>query len=402
MNNPVYITGVNKKHPAFILAVDADFFDNVRVARNGQVDVPAFGDPINHYPHGLFLELVQSSLVIREREYLDNGETTHPSRRTACGTKFKKGNPRYKQVLPYLVARQLKADGTYVYFPYRRTKGVGESRLAGNGSLGYGGHVDAADILFTGNSILELKSTIIGSLLREADEEFTVFDAEGNKVPVQESWFTFGDLYILDNSNEVGELHLGLIMHLDIPIFHTLIATEDELAKLPAMTAEQMLASSDFNPENWTSIYLNYITQAAHLLSIDHGGEKVGEVDSTYLASEISALEAGNSDRTHISVQVPPGEDPLPYVEEVVRNHFNGNSLALPVTTEEVRPRQGSDVVNRFISETIEAKIGNMTIPLEVTPQEEEHFRAMATGNGKDDVIPAGNTYEKVDGGING
>lgn len=318
MNQPVYTTNPNKKHPAFILSIDADFFENQRVMRDGCEDVSAFADPINYYPHELFLEQAQSHLVIREREYLDNAVTFHESRRKADG-KFKTGNPRYKQLLPYLVARQRQADDTMLYFPYRRTKQVGESRLAGNGSVGYGGHIDLVDVVMetkpikpmisfsdhreeqkeievAPNSVIDLRATILGSLLREANEEFTVRDRYGSKVFIEPEWFSFGDLFILDNSNDVGELHLGMIMHLDIPATHTLEASEDELAKLPPMTADQMLTDPAFNAENWTRIYLEHITHPL-TLAINHGGEKVGEIDSHFLADNLAALEAGDSDR---------------------------------------------------------------------------------------------------------
>lgn len=307
MNHPVYTTSEPKKHPAFILAVDADYFTNQLIIRDGGAadgPVSAFAEPINMFPHEVFLSTVQSDLVIREREYLDNGVTVHESRRGA-DNKFKKGNPRYKQILPYLVARQEQEDGSMLFFPYRRTEKVGESRLAKAGSVGYGGHVDLEDVVCR-NSVINLLQTIIFSLLREANEEFTVLDQYGIKVAVEADWFSFGDLFILDNTTPVNELHLGLIMHLDIPKGFTLIATEDELAKLPPMTAEQMLTDPAFKPESWTEIYLNfYVNNGWYFkrsVGIDHGGEQVGQVSPTFLNNtNLQALEAGVSDNGAIA-----------------------------------------------------------------------------------------------------
>lgn len=327
MNQPVYITTEQKKHPAFILAVDADYFDNQLVWRDGSA-TSAFGRPINMFPHELFLQTVQSDLVIREREYLDNGVTTHESRRGEDG-KFKKGNPRYKQVLPYLIARQKQADGTMLFFPYRRTSGVGESRLAGNGSVGYGGHVDLVDIIFQ-NSIIDLLKTILQSLGREADEEFTVYDADGNKVAIDMSWFSFADLFILDDSNPVGELHLGLVMYLDIPTGYVLKATEDELTHVEPATAEALLADESFKPENWTRIYLDHFVQMAAFsakYSIDHGGEKVGEIEPHFIAADLQALETGGADRNGGDGFAEPMADSMPY------SHYGPLDLAgLPLT----------------------------------------------------------------------
>lgn len=297
--NQAFYTQPNKKHPAFILAIDANYFQLTQVLSSERGLVRAFGDPINHYPHELFLQEVQSHLVIREREYLD--EST-PLDAVADGGEIPKGNPNYQQILPYMIARQIQPDGSYLYFPYRRTKGVGESRLAGNGSVGYGGHVDLEDVMST-NSVIDLESTIILSMLREASEEFTIFDQDGDELILDDSSIIkFSDLFIQDKSNEVGELHVGVVMLLDVPAGFTLEAnSEDHLKKLPAMTAEQMLADPEFKPENWTRIYLEYITHPATAattgrLGIDHGGEQVGEVGEEILDGALRASSTTPAD----------------------------------------------------------------------------------------------------------
>jgi len=250
----------SKKHHAFIVGIDAKYFDNQLLTTAEGKSVSAFADPINPFPYELFLDTVQSYIVIREREYLDESTTTDPARLDANGEK-KKGDPSVKQLLPYLIVRQLQADGAYLYFPYRRTKQVGESRLAGNGSVGYGGHVDLADVVQT-KSAINLHETIVFSLVRESNEEFTIWraDGEGKGIGyVEPKDFSFPGLFIVDNSNAVGELHLGLIVTLDIPMGWNIKTVEDELATLPPMTLEQMLTGPEFKPENWTRIYLEYI-----------------------------------------------------------------------------------------------------------------------------------------------
>jgi predicted NUDIX family phosphoesterase len=267
----------------FILAVDAAYYRNELCHVDGKIE-GLFSRPINRVPHDMFCATAQSYLTIREREYLDEStsyivgtnkgvEVISDFIKNAKGEK-KKGDPRYKQLLPYLIARQLQVDGTYLYFPYRRTKKVGESRLADNGSLGYGGHIDLEDIVST-KSVIDLKATILKSALREAIEEFTLnSETFGNHrvtAGVYAEAITFSDLFIVDDSNDVGELHLGIIMYFDVPAGWTLEASEDELAKLPPMTAEQMLTDPAFNGENWTMIYLNHIAEPT--FEVGEGGD---------------------------------------------------------------------------------------------------------------------------------
>jgi predicted NUDIX family phosphoesterase len=268
-----YVTQATKRLPQFILAVDSAYYLSQR---------PNFVNSINEFPADSFCSNAQSYLTIREREYLDESRSFDPATPfSASYTKNskgadKKGDPRYKQLLPYLVARQLQEDGTYLYFPYRRTKKVGESRLAGNGSLGYGGHIDLEDIVST-KSIIDLRATILKSAEREAVEEFTlshtVFGEEKVTLGLYRDAISFANLFIVDNSNDVGELHLGIVMYFDVPQGWTLQASEDELAALPPMTAEQMLYNPAFNGESWTMIYLNHIAGGADVEADDSGCE---------------------------------------------------------------------------------------------------------------------------------
>jgi predicted NUDIX family phosphoesterase len=352
---------LNKGKPQFILAVDAAYYRTERVVTSGKTE-DAFGRPINHFPHDLFLAGAQSYLTIREREYLDESTSYTIESVTDARTEVKmiknakgenkKGDPRYKQLLPYMIARQLQDDGTYLYFPYRRTQKVGESRLAGNGSLGYGGHIDLEDVVST-KSVIDLQETILKSALREAMEEFTLLDRGGFKItdPVHyQLCIGFGDLFIVDDSNDVGELHLGIVMHFDVPQGWHLEASEDELAKLPPMTAEQMLDSADFNPENWTRFYLDHVAKPK-ILSIDHGGVKVGEAD---VETVVQALNIGEL--------VPP---PSAEHQAALETSLDALSAQAPVSEEAAL---GSAIdVNTLIGKGDTIPAGVSTIPADWT-----------------------------------
>lgn len=294
-------TSNEKKHPQTILAIDSRYFTLATTLDQAEGIVQGFPSAVSQYPTDKFLTDVQSYLVLREREYLDNSETILNNL---------KGDAAYKQVLPYIIARQVQPDGSYLYFPYRRLKGVGESRLAGLGSLGYGGHVDLQDVVFGDKtSIIDIKSTIILSFLRELGEEFKITDTEGNVIAVDDHDLTkFSDIFIVDNVNDPCRLHCGMILFLDIPVGFTVETLEPEqLAQLPAMTLEQM-AASDIPWENWTKLFMNYVL---------HGetGTPRGDYDHMAHMRHTTSLNLGD-----VSVEV--GAD-------VVQEVLNGGPTAV-------------------------------------------------------------------------
>jgi len=223
-----------KKHPQFILAIDNTFF----TCRD------AFSETFAHYDLERFFEEVQSYIVVRERENLEK-------------------NPMYRQVLPYIVVSQVGDDGVTRYSSYRRTSGVGESRLAGNVSIGYGGHIDMMDIYINDKSVIELRDTIFQSVLRELGEEIHL-SVDGVKLMEDEvqqvfrgSGLTMGTKnFILDNSNEVGTVHVGVVFFLQIDNRFTIESGEDELVNMPLLTAKE-LHESEHHKENWTQFILN-------------------------------------------------------------------------------------------------------------------------------------------------
>lgn len=100
-------------------------------------------------------------------------------------------NPAYKQIIPYLVF-------TYAgnYFVMERKQTASEQRLAGKLSLGIGGHMRKEDI--EGKTIFDWAQ-------REFEEEVSY---EGN--------LTIRTLGIVnDDTNEVSEVHLGLVLLLE-------------------------------------------------------------------------------------------------------------------------------------------------------------------------------------------
>jgi predicted NUDIX family phosphoesterase len=284
---PVYVTGEKKKHPQHVLAIDNAFFNKHTVDTTAPSGLRnPFANQLNRFNYDAFIEQVQSYLVLREREYLDESKDLLGERPKNPDGSQKKGSPYYRQVLPYIVARQLQPDGSYIYYRYRRTKTTGESRIALKGSIGYGGHVDLEDIV-SKKSVINLLETLILATLREMNEEFYLVDGYGVKLLIEDHDLVKpSNLFIVDDTTSVEELHVAIVMYLDVPFGYKLVPNEDDqLKELPPATLAEMLADTSFDPEVWTGLLLDYfqaeqtdVLENRVTVGIDHGGETVAEV----------------------------------------------------------------------------------------------------------------------------
>ncbi|MFI5226009.1 MAG: hypothetical protein ACHQ3P_04985 [Candidatus Limnocylindrales bacterium] len=93
-------------------------------------------------------------------------------------------DPRFKQVIPYLILR----DGPR-WFLMRRTRAGGDARLHDRWSIGVGGHVNPGD------------RDVLGGLRREWAEELEA-DFVPDFVPVG---------LLDDDATDVGSVHLGIV-----------------------------------------------------------------------------------------------------------------------------------------------------------------------------------------------
>ncbi len=161
-------------------------------------------------------------------------------------------NEAFGQALPYIV---LYNDGGV--FTYQRTAKVGEKRLAGNYSIGIGGHIDAGDVKFKDHSIIDTVRTLADASRRELDEEL-VFSTESED-------FSFSELppevriamapqflgVINDTTNEVGRVHYGMLMAMRVPNMYSVRCREEELATIGFLDPEAELATQY---ENWSNL----------------------------------------------------------------------------------------------------------------------------------------------------
>lgn len=158
------------------------------------------------------------------------------------------GDTDYRQLLPYTV---FKVVGENKFFTYRRTKKVGESRLAGNCSIGFGGHIDLADVVFDKEtSVIDLETTITDASLRELNEEVQISDTLHDLV-VNENLEPTKFGLLNDTSDHVGSLHLGIVNIYEVSEDDIQGVAEDELEFMGALTIEEILEN---NPESWTRL----------------------------------------------------------------------------------------------------------------------------------------------------
>lgn len=152
------------------------------------------------------------------------------------------GDPKYWQLLPYMA---IVHDNNV--FTYRRTKKVGEQRLAGNTSIGIGGHV-AVDRESTFDRPAythaeDFYSDMNASIRRELEEELGIsYDySDANDVR-----------FIVDHTNDVGKLHLGLGLSIEVP--EPVACIEQELESIGHLSYYELLKMDSH--ENWTNILL--------------------------------------------------------------------------------------------------------------------------------------------------
>lgn len=221
------------RHPMAILGVRNDFL-------TGELN---FKQGVNHMSVEELSELSTKSLIIGCREQLE-------------------GNTTYRQILPYIIfVRSNPRTAKPEYFAYQRGKGIGEDRLLGNVSIGVGGHVDLADVVHS-ESVINLNATVGVASAREIKEE-VVFTGG-----VERELEMFSAGMLIDDTNSVGQVHLGVLLVVTLPDSMDMVCAEKELDTLGFMSADELLAMD--NLENWTRIALeHFVTKTAEKADAD-------------------------------------------------------------------------------------------------------------------------------------
>lgn len=145
-----------------------------------------------------------------------------------------------KQPIPYVVVRR---DNEI--FAYKRLSGGGEERLFNKVSIGVGGHMNKVDELDT------FSEQFLENMLRELEEELEI---EAEHVALT----TVG--LINDDSDEVGKVHIGILIIADIGSGDNVSVRENEQLEGEWMTLEKLNQSDIYSKlEEWSKLSLTAI-----------------------------------------------------------------------------------------------------------------------------------------------
>lgn len=167
----------------------------------------------------------------------------------------------FRHPISYTVITQNNpVSGDLEVFVYQRTKKVGEQRLVGMNSIGIGGHAELEQVTFTPNNQIDVAHTMQATMYEELKEEVT-FDGLGliefNSTPHR---FTRGPEFIgviMDNSDAVGEQHVGFLSLLKLASPAEVVCTEPELLTVGFVSLEKLLSpESEYKFENWSRLVL--------------------------------------------------------------------------------------------------------------------------------------------------
>jgi predicted NUDIX family phosphoesterase len=148
-------------------------------------------------------------------------------------------NPSFKQIIPYVL---LVHEGRVLH--YVRGKKAGEQRLVAKGSLGIGGHLNDSD-----GGLFNLDREHYNIVVeREIHEELHVRTGFKNHIVA----------LLNDDSNEVGQVHLGVI--------HVVLLESDAVEKRESMITElKLLAPAELaarrdGMETWSQICVDNLS----------------------------------------------------------------------------------------------------------------------------------------------
>lgn len=145
-------------------------------------------------------------------------------------------DPSYKQLISYVIIRSDSDDSTLVY---KRLTGGGEERLHGLLSIGVGGHMNDVP------EVADIDSKLSVNAERELEEEV------GLSADAVKDMEIMG--LINDDDNEVGKVHIGLV--LSVKVDPSTVASKEEDTLELIWEKDETLA--DMSPyESWSELII--------------------------------------------------------------------------------------------------------------------------------------------------
>jgi len=149
-------------------------------------------------------------------------------------------NPKYKQIIPYVIMSNNKSILSYV----RGTRG-GEARLVEKISIGFGGHINPIDE--ETSSQKDMKEIYYNALFREIYEEVEVNAKFGDQIVG----------LINDDSNAVGQVHIGIVHHWSLEN-QKVKSREQDITKLKFQSIKKM-TELEGKMETWSQICCSHL-----------------------------------------------------------------------------------------------------------------------------------------------
>ncbi len=149
------------------------------------------------------------------------------------------GDPSLKQIIPYVLLKRQDE-----LFLFQRLKGGGEARLHNLHSVGVGGHINPTE-----ESTKRGLDTLFAGAKRELFEEV----GYQGELPLK----PFGLLN--DDTNEVGSVHVGVVLVLELPTESSLTVRETRVLKgsfRPHGEIQKLRSSVLF--ETWSELLLDH------------------------------------------------------------------------------------------------------------------------------------------------
>lgn len=158
-------------------------------------------------------------------------------------------NTDFRQLIPYVSL--VTPDGKFL--TYTRTKQGNEHRLHKKVSVGFGGHMDAADAHFDEDSNLDIQKTIFNGLKREVIEELgdSVYEAIKDQI----NGFQVEEL-IIDDKTDVEKVHMALLISVTLDS-EIKVESTDESITMEGFLTENQIRSLDGNIEPWSEIVIS-------------------------------------------------------------------------------------------------------------------------------------------------
>jgi predicted NUDIX family phosphoesterase len=149
-------------------------------------------------------------------------------------------DPTHKQLIPYAIFHHAGR-----YLCYTRGGKGGEKRLVAKRSIGIGGHINPIDQ--TQDHLGE--QMYFNGVEREMAEELRIAGGHTQRV--------IG--LINDDSNEVGQVHLGVVHLFDLEN-DDVVSNEDAIQDLQFVPLADLIANAD-GLETWSSICVQHLAQ---------------------------------------------------------------------------------------------------------------------------------------------